>query len=100
MLPYYLHKRFCIYNKYAMMILEPRVKELEKIVDDGAELAISAAEKAVSSEVKVVSAEVVKVVEAQSTACFSWLFEFLRRLRRKSPPVLATSSDSDKVESK
>ena len=114
MLPYYLNKGFCMYNKYAMDLLEPRnevldkveeviktkvddlIEKAEDVIESNVELLVVRAEEVITTETKAARQKVVDVINSEKAACYSWLFELLRTFRRKTQPVLATSSESEK----
>jgi len=92
-----------MYNKYAMDILEPRdevLDKVEEVIEANVEVLIVKAEDIAMAEVNAATKKVVEVVNSEKAACYSWLFEFLRTFRRKTQPVLATSSEPEKKVSK
>lgn len=100
-----------MYNKYAMESHDEVLDKLEKviktnvdglikkgedIIEGNVELLIVKAEEVALTESKAATQKVVDVVNSEKAACYSWLFELLRTFRRKTQPVLATSSETEK----
>jgi hypothetical protein len=100
-----------MYNKYAMESHDEVLDKLEKviktnvdgliekggdIIEGNVELLIVKAEEVALAEAKAATQKVVDVVNSEKAACYSWLFELLRTFRRKTQPVLATSSETEK----
>jgi hypothetical protein len=72
------------------------IEKGEDIIEGNVELLIGKAEEIATAEVKAATQTIVAVVNSEKTACYSWLFELLRTFRRKTQPVLATSSETEK----